>query len=148
MLHFFFSASLLCDRLRQEVEEREAELKKERDQVLTLSKVEANLPASLQAEVQKSNILDATILEVRAQLQASQNINQELEVAKQVLTLKLAAKEDELQVLMRSSQSELQTARDSCAEAMRELTSSRSDLERERSRCFELEKGLGQSSQE
>jgi hypothetical protein len=64
------SSALLCDRLKQEVQEQQVELKQERERLLGLSKVESELAGRLQSEREKCELLTSQASEVEHRLQA------------------------------------------------------------------------------
>ena len=143
---FLASSVSLVDRLQQEVREKEAELKQERQRLLELSRTEAELGALLQGEAARARGAEGGVQELKEQLAASTTRCVELEGAKTSLEAELRAGEARHQAALQAVQGEAQQEReeraaasDGLVEAEKRLAALAEELAAERSKCLGLE---------
>ena len=94
--------------MKQEVKEKEGELKQERERLLELSRAESELRARLEGEVDKTRIVESHMQELKSQLEGSRSKCLELETSKSSLEAELRADQDQLEASLKEVRSELQ----------------------------------------
>jgi chromosome segregation ATPase len=90
------SSNSLCDRLKQEVQAKEAELRQERERVLALSSAEAELGGRLQGAEERARGLESHAQELEGRLEEQRGQCRELEGARAAGEERLAAAREEL----------------------------------------------------
>lgn len=127
----YISSALLVDRLKQEVKEKDAELKQERERLVELSRAESQLSARLQGEAERARDVESSVAELKEQLAASAARCQELESSKSSLEEQLRAEEARHQESLQKVQSELHQERERSSEFALEIAQLNGSLEAE-----------------
>ena len=128
----------LCERLKQEVHDKEVELKQERERLLVLSRTESDLSARLQGETEKTKSLDSNVSELKEQLTKCQ----EIETSKAHLEAQLHVEEERFHSSLKAAQEEILQEREkyqALTTVEASLTTAREELEEERRKGCQLE---------
>ena len=119
---------MLCNRLQQEVQDQEIELKQERERLLVLSRAESDLSARLQGETEKAKSLDSTVSELKEQLHESVMKCHEVENTKVSLEALLQGQKDQHQSALHTAQEDVTQAHEQCAQLTVECAELKSRL--------------------
>ena len=115
--------------MKQEVKEKEGELKQERERLLELSRAESELRARLEGEADKTRIVESHMQELKSQLEGSRSKCLELETSKSSLEAELRADQDQLEASLKEVRSELQQEREKSVSAAHKCVEIESKLE-------------------
>jgi uncharacterized protein involved in exopolysaccharide biosynthesis len=127
------------DRLKQEVKEKEGELKQERERLLVLSRAESELRARLEGEADKTCIVESHMQELKSQLEASRSKCLELETSKSSLEAELRETEATYQTNLQNEKEKFTAARAELIDVEKQLAAVKDDLANEHSKLLEVE---------
>ena len=133
------SVSSLVDRLKQEVKEKEGELKQERERLLELSRAESELRTRLEGEVDKTCIVESHMQELKNQLEASRSKCLELETSKSSLEAELRETEATYQTNLQNEKEKFTASRAELIDVEKKLAAVKDDLANEHSKLLEVE---------
>ena len=133
------SVSSLVDRLKQEVKEKEGELKQERERLLELSRAESELRARLEGEVDKTCIVESHMQELKNQLEGSRSKCLELETSKSSLEAELRETEATYQTNLQNEKEKFTASRAELIDVEKKLAAVKDDLANEHSKLLEVE---------